>query len=141
MPLCYLQADNACGMPFRRAGLGYRVILPEQSGMMRGLCCPTAMLLHLMDCERADTAEDISFAHVRAWVSGVQIPSSIEKVAEIDAHIGCAMSGLTADARTLIDHGRVEAQVFPSHPESNVVRRQLCQANDLHPASLAKPIC
>ena len=29
----------------------------------------------------------------------------------MDSHIGCAMSGLTADARTLIDHGRVESQV------------------------------
>merc|ERR1719277_2640684 len=35
---------------------------------------------------------------------------SIEKVFEIDEHMGCAMSGLTADARTLIDHARVEAQ-------------------------------
>jgi 20S proteasome alpha/beta subunit len=30
---------------------------------------------------------------------------------EIDEHIGCAMSGLTADARTLVEHGRVETQV------------------------------
>mmetsp|Transcript_52789 Transcript_52789/g.122876 ORF Transcript_52789/g.122876 Transcript_52789/m.122876 type:complete len:259 (-) Transcript_52789:132-908(-) len=37
-------------------------------------------------------------------------PSSIEKLLEIDEHMGCAMSGLTADARTLIDHARVEAQ-------------------------------
>ncbi|PSC70541.1 Proteasome subunit alpha type-5 [Micractinium conductrix] len=37
-------------------------------------------------------------------------PSSIEKVAEVDDHVGVAMSGLTADARTLIDHGRVESQ-------------------------------
>lgn len=37
-------------------------------------------------------------------------PSSIEKIMEVDSHLGCAMSGLTADARTLIDHGRVEAQ-------------------------------
>jgi len=29
---------------------------------------------------------------------------------EIDTHIGAAMSGLTADARTLIEHARVEAQ-------------------------------
>ena len=36
--------------------------------------------------------------------------SSIEKIVEIDSHIGCAMSGLTADARTMIDHARVEAQ-------------------------------
>jgi 20S proteasome subunit alpha 5 len=38
-------------------------------------------------------------------------PSSIEKVLEIDEHIGCAMSGMTADARTMIDHARVVAQV------------------------------
>lgn len=37
-------------------------------------------------------------------------PSSIEKVAEVDTHVGVAMSGLTADARTLIDHARVESQ-------------------------------
>merc|ERR1711972_122397 len=37
-------------------------------------------------------------------------PSSIEKILEIDDHMGCAMSGLTADARTLVDHARVEAQ-------------------------------
>ncbi|KAH7874490.1 proteasome subunit alpha type 5 [Lentinula edodes] len=36
--------------------------------------------------------------------------SSIEKIMEIDAHLGCAMSGLTADARTMIDHARVTAQ-------------------------------
>lgn len=37
-------------------------------------------------------------------------PSSVEKIAEIDTHIGAAMSGLVADARTLVDHARVEAQ-------------------------------
>lgn len=30
---------------------------------------------------------------------------------EIDNHIGCAMSGLIADARTLVEHARVETQV------------------------------
>jgi len=37
-------------------------------------------------------------------------PASVEKIAEIDTHIGAAMSGLVADARTLVDHARVEAQ-------------------------------
>ncbi|KAK9810678.1 hypothetical protein WJX73_009755 [Symbiochloris irregularis] len=37
-------------------------------------------------------------------------PTSVEKVAEVDEHIGVAMSGLTADARTLIDHARAETQ-------------------------------
>ncbi|KAI5991352.1 proteasome subunit alpha type 5 [Pisolithus marmoratus] len=47
-------------------------------------------------------------------VGRVQSPllesSSIEKIMEIDTHLGCAMSGLTADARTMIDHARVTAQ-------------------------------
>merc|ERR1712187_855080 len=37
-------------------------------------------------------------------------PESVEKILEIDKHMGCAMSGLKADARTLVDHARVEAQ-------------------------------
>lgn len=36
--------------------------------------------------------------------------SSIEKIMEIDSHLGCAMSGLIADSRIMIDHARVEAQ-------------------------------
>jgi hypothetical protein len=37
--------------------------------------------------------------------------SSIEKIMEIDAHIGCAMSGLTADARTMVEHARMTGQM------------------------------
>lgn len=37
--------------------------------------------------------------------------SSIEKIMEIDRHLGCAMSGLTADARTMVDHARVTSQM------------------------------
>lgn len=42
--------------------------------------------------------------------SPLLVSSSIEKIMEIDTHVGCAMSGLTADARTMIDHARVTAQ-------------------------------
>ena len=35
---------------------------------------------------------------------------SVEKIVEVDTHIGAAMSGLIPDARTLVDHARVEAQ-------------------------------
>jgi proteasome alpha subunit len=38
-------------------------------------------------------------------------PNSIEKIFEIDDHIGCATSGLVADARALIDRARIDAQV------------------------------
>jgi proteasome alpha subunit len=38
-------------------------------------------------------------------------PGSIEKIFEIDQHIGCATSGLVADARALIDRARIDAQI------------------------------
>lgn len=36
---------------------------------------------------------------------------SIEKIFQIDEHIGVATSGLVADARALVDRARVEAQI------------------------------
>jgi len=36
--------------------------------------------------------------------------SSIEKIMEIDSHIGCAVSGLVADSRTMVEHARVVGQ-------------------------------
>jgi len=38
-------------------------------------------------------------------------PSSIEKIFRIDEHIGCATSGLVADARALVERARIEAQI------------------------------
>lgn len=38
-------------------------------------------------------------------------PKSTEKIHEIDDYIGCATSGLVADARILVDEARKEAQV------------------------------
>ncbi len=38
-------------------------------------------------------------------------PESIEKIFQIDSHLGAATSGLVADARVLIDRARVEAQI------------------------------
>ncbi len=38
-------------------------------------------------------------------------PKSIEKIFQIDRHIGCATSGLVADARILVDQARVIAQI------------------------------
>lgn len=36
---------------------------------------------------------------------------SIEKIFQIDKHIGCATSGLVADARVLVDYARIVAQI------------------------------
>lgn len=43
--------------------------------------------------------------------SKLVVPASIEKIFAIDAHVGCATSGLVADARALVDRARVEAQM------------------------------
>ncbi|GBG69926.1 hypothetical protein CBR_g4752 [Chara braunii] len=56
------------------------------------------------------TNEGVVLAVEKRITSPLLEPSSVEKIMEIDEHIACAMSGLTADARTLIDHGRVETQ-------------------------------
>lgn len=42
--------------------------------------------------------------------SSLMEKSSVEKIMEVDSHIGAAISGLTADARTLVEHARVESQ-------------------------------
>lgn len=38
-------------------------------------------------------------------------PDSIEKIFQIDEHIGCATSGLVADARALVDFARIASQI------------------------------
>ncbi len=43
--------------------------------------------------------------------SKLVVPSSIEKIFALDAHVACATSGLVADARALVDRARVEAQM------------------------------
>src|ERR1051326_1251019 len=43
--------------------------------------------------------------------SKLVVAASIEKIFAIDAHVGCATSGLVADARALVDRARVEAQL------------------------------
>jgi len=56
------------------------------------------------------TSEGVVLAVEKRVTSTLIEPSSIEKIMEIDKHIGCAMSGLIADSRTMIDKARVEAQ-------------------------------
>ncbi|PRT52501.1 putative proteasome subunit alpha type-5 [Wickerhamiella sorbophila] len=55
------------------------------------------------------TSEGVLLGVEKRVTSNLLETSSIEKIDEIDRHIGCAMSGLTADARTMIDHARVES--------------------------------
>ncbi|MFH1403005.1 MAG: archaeal proteasome endopeptidase complex subunit alpha [Candidatus Altiarchaeota archaeon] len=63
-------------------------------------------------------------------VSKMIVPSSIEKIFQIDDHIGVATSGLVADARRLIEDARVRAQ-----------RHMLVYKEAISVASLTKEIC
>jgi 20S proteasome subunit alpha 5 len=56
------------------------------------------------------TAEGVVIAVEKRLLSPLQEPASVEKIYEIDSHVGVAMSGLSADARTLVDHARSESQ-------------------------------
>lgn len=55
--------------------------------------------------------DGVVLAVEKRLTSPLIVPGSVEKVFEIDTHIGCAVSGLTADARMLVEHARVEGQV------------------------------
>jgi len=56
------------------------------------------------------TSEGVVLAVEKRITSPLMEHSSVEKIVEVDKHIGCAMSGLIADSRTMIDKARVEAQ-------------------------------
>lgn len=55
------------------------------------------------------TAEGVVLAVEKRITSTLIEPTSIEKIFAIDDHVACAMSGLIADARTMIDHARVQS--------------------------------
>ncbi len=58
------------------------------------------------------------------------VPSSIEKIFQIDEHIGIAASGLVADARRLIEEARTKAQ-----------RNRLAYNEPIPVASLTRELC
>ncbi|MHA1650114.1 MAG: archaeal proteasome endopeptidase complex subunit alpha [Candidatus Helarchaeota archaeon] len=48
---------------------------------------------------------------VEKRVLSLQEPESVEKIFDIDTHVGAAIAGLTADARVLIDNARIQSQI------------------------------
>lgn len=56
------------------------------------------------------TSEGVVLAVEKRITSPLMEPTTIEKIVEVDRHIGCAVSGLIADSRTMIDRARVECQ-------------------------------
>ncbi|XP_043255476.1 proteasome alpha5 subunit [Colletes latitarsis] len=56
------------------------------------------------------TKEGVVLAVEKRITSSLMEPTTLEKIVEIDKHIGCAASGLIADSRTMIDRARSECQ-------------------------------
>ncbi|KAJ8656312.1 hypothetical protein O0I10_008106 [Lichtheimia ornata] len=56
------------------------------------------------------TSQGVILAVEKRVSSPLLEASSIEKIMEVDTHLAVALSGMVADARTMIDFGRVAAQ-------------------------------
>lgn len=56
------------------------------------------------------TSEGVLIAAEKRLQSSLLDPQSVNKILEIDSHIGAVMSGMVADARILIEHARTESQ-------------------------------
>ena len=56
------------------------------------------------------TKEGIVFMADKRIVDKLVVPESVEKIFEIDEHIGATASGIISDARLLIEEARVKAQ-------------------------------
>lgn len=67
------------------------------------------------------TKQGVILAVEKRITSPLLEPKSVEKLVEIDDHIACAFSGLTADARTLVEHARVETQQHRYQLISNII--------------------
>ena len=67
---------------------------------------------------------------VEKRIYSLQDPESIEKIFDIDSHVGAAIAGLTADARVLIDHARVQAQI-----------NRLTYDEDIQVSQLIRKVC
>ncbi|XP_025106205.1 proteasome subunit alpha type-5-like [Pomacea canaliculata] len=95
------------------------------------------------------TSEGVVLAVEKRVTSPLIEPSSIEKIMEVDKHIGCAMSGLIADSRTLIDKARVEAQNHWFTYNENISVESVTQAvsnlalafgdDDPNPGAMSRP--
>src|SRR5882672_7729969 len=57
-------------------------------------------------------------------------PASIEKIFKLDDHVGCATSGLVADARVLVDRARVDSQMnrvtYDEYIEVDTLVKKIC---------------
>ncbi|KAG0677159.1 proteasome component pup2 [Kluyveromyces marxianus] len=74
------------------------------------------------------TNEGIVLGVEKRVTSALLESDSIEKIVEVDTHIGCAMSGLTADARSMLEHARVNAVTHDLYYDEKITVESLTQS-------------
>ena len=99
---------------FRSVSENYRI---KMIRMINSFCCSFGKVEYAIKAIQlgstaigVKTSSGIILAVEKRVTSALMEATSVEKAMEIDNHIGTAMSGLIADARTLVDHARIEAQ-------------------------------
>ena len=69
-------------------------------------------------------------------VDNLIVTESVEKIWEIDEHIGAATSGLVADSRIMIDKARVDAQInrtrYNEAIEPEVLAKKICDYKQMY---------
>lgn len=74
------------------------------------------------------TSEGVVLGVEKRATSPLLESDSIEKIVEIDRHVGCAMSGLTADARSMLEHARVSAVTHNLYYDEDIKIESLTQS-------------
>ncbi|CEP62614.1 proteasome core particle subunit alpha 5 LALA0_S05e09560g [Lachancea lanzarotensis] len=74
------------------------------------------------------TSEGVVLGVEKRVTSPLLEGDSIEKIVEIERHVGCAMSGLTADARSMIEHAQVSAVTHDLYYDENISIESLTQS-------------
>lgn len=79
-----------------------------------GICTNDSKLVFISDniylYDMSNRWTGVVLAVEKRITSPMMVPKTVEKIVKVDEHIGCATSGLMADARTLIERARVECQ-------------------------------
>ncbi|MHA1298776.1 MAG: archaeal proteasome endopeptidase complex subunit alpha [Candidatus Helarchaeota archaeon] len=73
---------------------------------------------------------------VEKRILALQEPESVEKIFKIDDHVGCAIAGLTADARVLVDHARIQSQInkltYDESIDIQMLTKKICDLKQLY---------
>jgi proteasome alpha subunit len=111
----YDQALTVFSPDGRQYQVEYALEVVHRGATVLGIACPEGVVL------AADTQPS----------SPLQNPDSAWKLFQVDTHIGVAISGLSADARILVDRARLVAQInrltYDDSIAVNVLARQVAE--------------